>query len=217
MYIESDDYQTIWNLAHNWARCEPSSTDPNNLSKELKLHVHRLAAAIFRGHLPARNKKRRILMDDSLLVTLLDYKHYRQLKNCIQEDHFDKSYLNSIYVGRAQVIDWCTKQYLDIPPIWHSKTTNGNLEQISYDSSDDENEGWYTDLTERRKQRVACLEMAKKLWLINPNQSYEEIYTHPTMKQFGNPNVFSLETFKKWTRPFSPAFAKEGGRPKQIK
>lgn len=213
MYIDSDDYQTVWNLGHNWIGCDPESTDPQNLPKEVKLYLHRMAAAIFRNQLPARNKKRVILLDESLFARLIiDYKHFKKLRQCTKDDIFDKTYLSSIYVRRPHVIGWCIKEYLEIPAFWQTKNQS-ILSNLSYDTSDDENEGWYNDLTERRKQRVACLEMAKKLWLINPTSTYEQVYNDPVMKQFGNPNVFSLEAFKKWSRPFAPDQIKEGGRP----
>ena len=216
MYLDSEDYQTVWNLAHNWSSSDSESTDPKNIPKEVQLYLHRLAAAIFRNQLSARNKKRVILIDNSLISLLIDLRHFKKLRQCTSEDIFDKAYLNSIYVRRTHVIDWCAKEYLQIPPIWRLKDQD-NLIGSEYDSSDDENEGWYNDLSDRRKKRVACLEMAKKLWLINPELTYDEIFNHPTMKQFGNPNVFSLEAFKKWSRPFSTEYAREGGRPKENK
>ena len=110
------------------------------------------------------------------------------------------------------MLSWCEEDYLNPPPIWQIKNNLLNNPE-TYDSSDDENLTWYSELTEARKKRVACLELAKKLWLISPNLTYEEIYNHPTMKQFGNPTVFSLEAFKKWSRSFAPDEAKIGGRP----
>lgn len=212
MYIESEDYETIWSLAHKWIGFDPDTTYPENLPPEVLLYIQRIAAAVFREQLPARNKKRAIFIDDSTLSFIIDLPHFRKLKAFIFNGVLDKNYLNSIYVKRANVIDWCLKEYLEVPNFWQTKTQSV-LSNLSYDTSDDENEGWYNDLTERRKQRVACLEMAKKLWTINSSQSYEQIYNDPVMKQFGNPNVFSLDAFKKWARPFAPEQVKEGGRP----
>jgi adenylate kinase family enzyme len=216
MYLDSNDYQTVWNLAHKWANSDPESNEIDKFPEEVKLNIHRITAAIFRNQLPARNKKRVILIDNSLLAWLIDFRHFKILRACINNDFFDKSYLNSIYVRRTHVISWCEKEYLPVPYIWDNKSQTV-IANSEYDSSDDENDNWYNDLTERRKNRVACLELAKKLWKISPNKSYEQIYNDPTMKQFGNPNVFSLESFKKWARPFAPDQIKEGGRPIKIK
>lgn len=213
MYVESDDFQTVWNLGHNWTSLDPDSTDLNNLPKDLKFAIQRILAAILRDDLPARGKKLAIFNDDSIFTFAFDFRHFYRIYKCIHRDVFNKAYLNSIYVKRAPVLDWCKKEYLDPPPCWQIEDKKLIEDDSAYDSSDDENEGWYNDLSDRRKKRVACLEMAKKLWLINPEQTYEEIYNHQTMKQFGNPNIFSLEAFKKWSRPFSSEYAKIGGRP----
>ena len=213
MYIESDDFQTVWSLSHNWTGHNPESTDPKNLPKDLQFIIQRLLSAIIRNTLPARGKRMSILMDDSLFTIVVDFRHIYRIFRCVHNDVFDKAYLNSIYVKRAPLLDWCKIEYLEPPPIWKIEDNKSAFTSSAYDSSDDENEGWYNELSDRRKKRVSCLEMAKKLWLINPEQTYEEIYNHPTMKQFGNPGVFSLEAFKKWSRPFSFEFAKQGGRP----
>lgn len=212
MYIETEDHQTVWNLGHNWTGHDPELTDPKNLPKDLQLALQRMLAAVLRNNLAARGKRFAILMDGTLLTFLVDFRHFYRIYKCIHNDVFDKTYLNSIYIRRANLIDWCKKEYINPPPIWKVETEKLTDLDSTYDASEDENEGWYTDLSERRKKRVACLEMAKKLWLIKPEQTYEEIYNHPTMKQFGNPSVFSFNAFKKWAREFAPDYATQGGR-----
>jgi len=213
MYLDSHDYQTIWSLAHNWTNLEPESTDQNNLPSDTKIAIHRIMSAILGSKLTVRNKTFQIFLDDSFLNFIFDFSHYRKFSQCLKRDVFNKSYLDSLYVKRPDVIAWCQSDFLTIPSIWQLRVQDNLQNASEYDASEDENEGWYADLSDRRKQRVACLEMAKKLWLINPSQTYEEIYNHSTMKLFGNPNVFSLDAFRKWSRPFATEYAKTGGRP----
>lgn len=213
MYIDSDDYQSIWKLAHNWVSENSEATNPEELSKDLQVAIQRIASAILSNALLARSKRLIILQDDSFLTFIFDFRHIVRLYKCVHSDKFNKAYLDSIYVKRSHVIDWCKKEYLSLPPIWDIEENLSAKANQSYDATDDENEGWYNELSERRKKRVVCLDLAGKLWLINPNQTYEEIYNHPTMKQFGNPNVFSFEAFKKWSRPIASEYAKTGGRP----
>lgn len=215
MYLDSQDFQTVWYLAHNWCDADPEITDENNLPGNLKITIQRIMNAIMWNHLRVRTRRWRIFTDESILTFILNFSHYRKFNQCLRGNVFNKAYLNSLYVKRPEVLAWCQKDFLAAPPIWGLEK---NLDvENKYDTSDDENEGWYNDLTERRKQRVACLELAKKLWLIYPDKSYEQIYNDPTMKRFGNPNVFSLDAFKKWARPFAPEQIKEGGRPSKIK
>ena len=213
MYLDSKDFQTVWNLAHNWTGDDPESTDPQALSQEVKESIYRIMAAIFRSDLPARTKRFPIFEDESFFTFVFDFGHLLRFRKCLRNDTFDKHYLNSIYVRRPGVLAWCEKEYLDPPPIWR---LNGQTPPASVpDESDDENQGWYDDLTEQRKHRVGCLEVAKRLWTIDPGQTYVQIYSHPDMKKYGNPSSFSLDAFKKWSRPFASDYAKSGGRRKE--
>lgn len=47
MYIESEDYKNIWELAHQWAGQDQQKTDINHLPKHVDLNLRRLAAAFY--------------------------------------------------------------------------------------------------------------------------------------------------------------------------
>ena len=79
MYIDSNDFQTIWNLGHNWAGYDPDSTDPKNLPKDLQVVIQRLLAAILRNDLPARGKKFPILSDESMMTMIFDFRHFYRI------------------------------------------------------------------------------------------------------------------------------------------
>lgn len=212
MYLQSQDYQTIWKLSHNWSGVELGEPNTENLSQDLKTTIQRIMNAAILGRITVRNKRGQIFWDDSVFTLVFDFSHYRKFGKCLRHDIFDPVYLDSLYVKRPEVLSWCQKDYLSQPPIWSLDLEKAVLVN-SYDASDDENHNWYDGLTESRKKRVACLEIAKKLWLSDENQTYEEIYSHQIMKQFGNPSSFSFDAFKKWARPFAPEEAKIGGRP----
>ena len=84
MYIESEDFRTLWILAHQWAGCHPDKTDVNNLPSQAELNLKRLASAILRRELNVRNKKgRRIFVDYSFLDLLFNIKHLIKLLKCM--------------------------------------------------------------------------------------------------------------------------------------
>lgn len=211
MYLQSEDYQTVWKLSHNWAGIEVTESK-DNLSEDLKITIHRIMNAAILGRVTVRNKRGQIFMDDSLFTFIFDFSHYRKFGKCLRRDIFDQSYLDSLYVKRPEILSWCLADYLTQPPIWKLEGEK-NSATSAYDASDDENQTWYNALTDQRKKRVACIELSKKLWMIHPESSYEKIYNDPRMKQFGNPGIFSFDAFKKWTRPYAPEQIKEGGRP----
>jgi hypothetical protein len=216
MYMESDDFQTVWSLAHNWTGDDPHSTDPNNLPEKVKIHIQRLLAAILSNRLPAVGNRFVVFLDDSTFSSLIASRHIYHMYRCIHRDIFKKSYLTTIRVRRAPLLNWCKEEYIDPPPIWRveDKLSVTKIENVDLK---DEPEGWYNQLTDRRKEIVACLEIAKKVWSKNPNQTYEEVFNSEAMRDLGNPKYFSLNSFKKWSRGFATEYAKTGGRPNKIK
>ena len=212
MYLDTHDYQTIWKLAHNWSNADLEYSDEVSLTPEVKFFIQRIMIAINQGKITVRNRRYRIFQDDSLFNFVFDFSHFRKFNQCLKKDIFIKAYLDSLYLRRSEVLSWCEIDFLSPPPVWQLKSSESNNPEV-YDGSDDENDSWYNELSDNRKKRIACLELARKLWLISPHLTYEEIYKHSTMKQFGNPNVFSFSAFKKWARPFAPDQIKVGGRP----
>jgi len=216
MYLDTYDFMTVWKLAHNWSGENPDTSDPENLSEETKEAIYRILNTIGWNRLSVRTRSRLIMDDDSVLTFILDWRHHLRFLRCLKSGNFDKAYLDSIYVKRPEVISWCEKEYLPIPPFWQKKQNDRNP-VLENEETDNPEEGWYAELTDRRKKRVACLELAKLLWKANPNQTYEQIFNHSTMKTYGNPNVFSFNSFKRWASSFAPEHAKKGGRPLENK
>jgi hypothetical protein len=212
---ENNDYLTVWKLAHNWANVSPDNSDPSALPNEVKQGIHRTLSAIANRAITARNRKKVIFADeDTFEFLFFEIFNYLKLLKVQRKSVYDKSFLDSVYVKRAEVLRWCQNDFLDPPPIWQLSESNSSSSVSNDNDDEDEETSWYDSLTPKRKQKVACLELAKKLWKINPEWSYEEVFRHSIMKQYGNPEVFTLRSFKEWAREFAPETAKIGGRPK---
>jgi len=213
-YLQTSEFETVWNLAHNMAGIDPESTK-DHLSEELKLHLFNIA--ITWRKISVRTTGRLILDDDSLFTYMLDWRHFLRITKVLRQGEFDKEYLGGLFVRRSEVIAWCEKDYLAVPPKWAQTIPGVSISKVQ-EVEDDSDTTWYGQLTASRKKRVTCLEIAKKLWEENPNQTYEEIYKNPGMIRFGGiPRTFTFEQFKKWARPFAPDFATSGGRRSKTK
>jgi hypothetical protein len=214
MYLDSEDFQTIWQLAHNWVGTDPDQTDPNAPLPELKDAIHRLMSAAYSRTISIRTRRFAVFMDESFFTLITDFPHYRKFWKCLRHDEFNKAYLDSIYVKRGDVLRWCQNEFLSPPPIWQLAEIENSPASRNANKEDEEEEdsSWYDVLTEKRKQKVACLEMARALWKINPKQTYAEIHQHPIMKMYCTPSVFSLRAFKKWSGRYASEYAKNGGR-----
>jgi len=212
MYLDSKDYQTVWQLAHNWVGADPEKNDSNLLSDELKHSIHRLMSAALNQAISSRTRRFALFTDDSFFTFVFDSRHTSKFLKCLRNDEFDKSYLSSIYLKRGDVLRWCQSEFLSPPPIWQVENLDAPKFNEQIDDSDDEKDNWYGNLSDRRKQRIACLEIAKQLWQENPELSYKEVHSHPVMTRYGYGKTFSPDTFKKWTRPYASEYAKQGGK-----
>ncbi len=124
MFLDSEDYQTIWQLGHNWANADPNETDVNALSPELRTAFYRLMQSAFHEEISIRTRNWDIFDNGYYLNTIIDFFHFRKFKKCLREDKFDKSYLDSLYLKRNEVLSWSDNIILlDPPPCWALKKT----------------------------------------------------------------------------------------------
>ena len=209
MYLDTADFSTIWKLAHHWTGLNPSETDPKQISNELRETIYRIMSAISWTHISVRTRTR-LILTDNFFLSILDLPHLIRFKRCLRDGVINPNYLDSLYIKRPEVIAWCEKEYLAAPSIWADGLPS---EHQILSVEDDKDDGWYQSLTETRKKRVACLELAKRLWELKQEQTYEDVYNHPIMKQYATPKIFTFEAFKRWSKPYASEFATKGGRP----
>ncbi len=186
MYLDTKDFQTVWQLAHNWVGVDSTKSDQSELSTDLKETIHRLMAAALNRTISIRTRRMAFFIDDSFWSTILELHHFRRFMKCLRGDVFDKAYLNSIYVKRSDVLRWCQNEFLAPPPVWQPAETNPESVPGNESLEDDEETGWYQSLTEKRRKRVVCLEMAKKLWKIKQTCHMKKFFVIPA--------CFNMET-----------------------
>ncbi len=216
MRVENNpDFKTVWQLAHDWVGEEIDKTDPNAISPELRLAIDRLMRAISCKEITGRWKGYRIFMDESFLSTIFDLGHSIRFFIWARFNSFSKYYLDNLYVKRNEVIIWCDKiLLLDPPPCWsHKKLTAIYQTKNELIDPDDENNSWYDKITERRRQRVTCIELAKQLWKIEPELSYDKMKDHNVMRKFGYSSTFSAKQFKNLVRIVASESAQSPGAP----
>lgn len=215
MFLDvSEDYQTVWKLAHLWADVPFENSDPTNLPLAVRTYIHRMLSAIANKHIAARNRNRLIFADEGAFDFLFfELFNYMKLLKVQRREIFDKPFLDSIYVKRPEVLRWCQTDFLEPPSIWKLPEPLDTAADSKNAQEDEDETGWYDSLTDPRKKRVACLEMAKLLWKANPKLSYAEVYNHPAMAQYGNRSIFTtLNSFKRWAGKFAPEEIRQGGR-----
>lgn len=221
MYLKGTDYRSIWALSHQWKGYDPEISGNESPPEEVQDLIQRLISGHFRGDFPLR-KGSGFLIDpkeNSLLINLfVSLPLMFKLRKFQTRNEFNKELLNNLYVRRGEILGWCQKEFLAPPLCWTPETNDANQSPANTpEGADDDSDkdGWYEKLTDRRKQLAATLEIAKQLWKEEPKQTYEDILKHPVMIRFGYPKIFTLDSFKRWARPFATEYAKNGGRRKE--
>ena len=94
LFLDSKDFQTVWQLAHHWISADPNETDCDALSPELKDAIHRLMLAISNKDITARTKRWIILLDDSVFMIALDSFHRMKFYHCLFIQSYRETRLN---------------------------------------------------------------------------------------------------------------------------
>ncbi len=175
MFLDDNpDYQTVWQLAHNWADANPDETDTNAISPKLREHIIRLMLAIRNRKISARTRKRSIFIDDSVISLIADIPHYLKTLNCLLKDAINKAYLDSLYVKREEVIDLCLKSHYVPPSCWMPKhLPDGQIvtkEAKNY------------RLVDEIEDRIRCQAIASALWELDPQKDYRKPGRPPKAK-----------------------------------
>lgn len=210
-YLNNEsEYQTIWQLAHGWAGIDHHTSDPNNLSPEVRKGIHRVMIAIRNKLISVRTPDYVILDSHPFLDVIFYFSHLMKFTACLKKNRFDKKYLDSLYVWRQEVIRWCINDQYPTPSVWQVEP---NPDSSIEDEADDKH--WHEQLSPRRKGIVAALHIAARLWKDNQSLSYEEVWNHEDMIKYDKPRIFpSLDSFKGWARDIAPQQAKSPGRRK---
>lgn len=213
MHTENNpDFETVWQLAHNWIGAEPNKTDTNNISSELRIAIHRLMHAMYCREITTRWKGYRIFLDNSFFSIIFDFYHDLKFIQCLRKSKFDKTYLNKLYVKRNEVIKWCNEVILlDPPSCWATKDLSSIVHSVN--EKEDSDTSWYDKLTELRRRKVICIGLAEQLWQKNPDLTYKEMHEHEIMKDLGYSSKFNFKNFKTLVRPVASVPAKLPGSP----
>ena len=209
---DRDQFLSIWALAHEWEGGNPQESNANDVPGNVRRCIDKLILAYFRKELTLRKANGYRVLGHRFLEKMLGLdKDFDRLWDCLTKGVIDVSFLDNVFVMRSEVLRWCPIEFIDPPLCWSSVQIEVNFDVDEKDEDSDKAE-WYSGLTESRRRKVACLELARYLWSQNETLSYEDVRSHSLMKQAGLHNVFSLVAFKKWSRDFAPEAIKLGGR-----
>ena len=204
MFLDDNpDYQTVWQLAHNWADADPDKTDTNAISPKLRENIIRLMLAIRNKKISARTRKRSIFIDDSVISLIVDTPHYLKTLSCLLKDAINKSYLDSLYIKREEVIDLCIRSHYDPPSCWMPKyLPDGQI--ITKEAKN------YRPANEI-EDRIRCQAIANALWELDPAIHPIHMVRSKIIQQIGNGRTYDDETVKEWIKNVDPQKKRKKG------
>lgn len=204
MYVESEDYRSIWDLAHQWAGYDSSKTDHENLPPQVKLNLQRLAAGIVSDQLPAKTKHYAILMNDSVMEGLVFCRHLYRLIKCREGNHKNISYLQSVYVRRAYFLNWCEKEQHPHSDFWVLTQVQANHAVTNRPKDELED-------------KAVCRALARTYWDIDPNIHPAHMAASKAIRKYANGDQYDEQTIKGWISDLDPLSKdRNKGRPKTI-
>lgn len=201
MYLQSEDYKSLWKLAHDLANSAESKS-VEQLPAQVKQNLRRLALGATSSSLKVRTKNIALFIDDSFLDILFSCKHFFKLYRCRKWDYFDKDYLSSLYVRRPDFFNWCIDEKLPAPDFWV-------LSDQIHSNNRPKNEA---------EDKAVCRAIAKVYWDIDPNIHPSHMAKSKAIQKFGNGKQYTDETtVKNWIADLDPQLNhRKTGRPKDI-
>jgi hypothetical protein len=192
MYSESEDFRSVWILAHEWAGYHPEKTELNNLPVPVKLNLQRLAASILNRSLRSQTKRVAIFVDDSLLTNIFETNHFLKLLYCKWGKSINKDYLQTLYVRRPNFLEWCEKEKLPNPDFWVLTEVSDIHKVTNRPKSEAED-------------KAVCRAIAKVYWGIDPNIHPSHMVKSKAIRIFGNGNQYKDDkTIKSWIADLDP-------------
>lgn len=204
MYVESEDFRNLWQLAHQWAGANPEKTDANNLPKQVELNLKRLADAILKRSLAVRTKNLAIFIDDSVLDYLFNIRHFFKLLRCRSGKSLNKEYLESLYVRRPNFLEWCENEKYPNSEFWILTQVMESYKVSNRPKNETED-------------KAVCRAIAMTYWDIDSNIHPAHMADSRAIKKYGNGNQYEISTIKGWISDLDPLIKERNpGRPKEI-
>lgn len=208
------EFLSLWSVAHAWENLSPGAINAIDIPESIQANIDSLLLSFMREEIPLRTSYGYRVLGHTFLHAILglDTDYERIADQLYRKTSLDKSFLDGLYIKRSDFLRWCENEYREPPACWAPQPTKAGDKQLAEDIDEAEEEGWFDQLTERRRRIVACLEVAKHLWQKDPKLSYEDVYNDPLLAQTGLRMFFTPESFKKWARRVASDDAKRGGR-----
>ena len=207
MILEEIEFETIWRVAHKWSNKDPDLNNLDAVNPIVEERLQRICRAITHSKISARKSNNMPVLDNWLVVNMIfEYKLFWPLRDTYYYKKIDKKLLNSLFISRAEILKWCSDEYLAPPQFWLKDNQFSKVPEKTKESP----------ASKIAKAKASCRAFAQLLWMIDPKIHPKHIAESKALKQLENMKGYQPETVRDWIIDLDPQtkFRKMGAPPK---
>ncbi len=186
--LHPNDFRSIWELSHLW-----EGADPANLPASVTDKIQKIIWGYLGKHLVLRRVNGGRVPPDDIYLLIFNINRWRvKLIRCVDYEVYDKDFLSSIYVMRAEILRWCSYEYITPPEIWSvDRKTDSNVEAVN------------KTVVGRHKEdeinKQVCQAIARTLWDFDPRIHPAHMVDHMAILKYGKAEIYKdPETIRNW-------------------
>lgn len=210
--LHPNDFRSLWELAHLWAGSALDKADPESLPDGVVDKLQKLIWAFMRSKIGLRHKSGRRVLQENMFFLFFNFNRTRvRLAECVTSRHFEKDFLDSLFVMRSEVLIWCADEFLAPPGLWAADMALPNEVEAPKP-----NNARHRD-DEVNKQ--LCQGIARALWDIDPQIHPAHMAKHQAIQKYGNGALYrDEETVRGWINEVDPLKKeRKTGRPPAVR
>lgn len=207
MILKGIEFESIWNVAHKWCNQNPDTSKPESLDPLVLERMMRIARAVLFKKLSLRKEDNTPILDSWVLINMIiDFRVFWGLRDTYFHQKIDKTLLDSHYISRAELLKWCSEEYLTFPQFW--------LEDNQFSKIPESEK--VSPASRRDKAKSAYRALAEFIWSIDPRVHPKHIAESTVIQNLKTVDHYNADTVRDWIIDLDPQkdFRKSGAPPK---
>ncbi|RFC35903.1 MAG: hypothetical protein DID92_2727743824 [Candidatus Nitrotoga sp. SPKER] len=221
-----DHYLSIWEIAHRWHDINPDKTDPCDLPLNVQDSIRFICRGVLDDGITLCHVIASELPEDSRRSGFRsEIRNYYvnefpvELANCLSRK-YDKSALDTYYIGCDGLLQYCMEQQCDYPSFWwpliqeNSRTANEDPNDLAPAQIQLQSQS----LRPSQIDKLVCQAVAKTLWDVYPTMTITAMSEHTAILEYGGGKLYTgKNTLRNWLSEVAPDSVRKPGRPKSKK
>ena len=220
---------SVWDISFRWAGCDPRKFY-FRIPLEVENNFRNLMNAILSAEIECEtiSLEKRDYAPDEQKESI--YYWLDDIYACIGGKRFNRKLFRWAYIERYSFSLWCERMNIPLPEFWFPKGWNLHYElpdnamhpgynyelqkwtheeRVEYFNGLKQTESGKTVFTESKNRpnqetRVACQQIAKKIWSKEPNRTIASVIKDPLIQEYGGAGPYVDDTVREWIKTIAP-------------